>query len=274
MPGKIFNIDPPSTSKLHHYFIASDWHAEFLHKASFKALLRAADLAPKTRRYLIILGDFLDCDYLFKGDEMHKIYRKTMNGMDDFFVPKIKAECQWANEILDHLEKHFEKIYFVEGNHDWRLEEAHDSWVPPEYRHYFHLESLLHLRKRGMPHIPYNDWIQLGPKLMLTHGMYASKASALKLHYEASGGHNVIFGHVHRYEVKSFTTINETRQAISLPAMCTIDPAPKYLKGRPHNWSNGFMSLMLKQNGNFNYNIHQIWDGELSLLGQKLWDDL
>jgi hypothetical protein len=49
----------------------------------------------------------------------------------------------------------------------------------------------------------------------------------------------------------------------SLPAMCTLNP--EYIKNSENNWSNGYGTLHMKPNGNFNFFTHQIWDNELIL---------
>ena len=193
-----------------------------------------------------------------RGDNFKK-YIQRSEGMEDYFVYETEKEFTWGNEILDHLQKLFPQIIFIEGNHDWRFKWFMETHSPAAYRHNFCLPTQLQLKKRGISHIHYNDWLDIG-KLSITHGMWHS-TTALKKHYESAGGRSVIFGHLHKFECKSFQSRGETRQAWGLPAMCTLNP--EYLKNTENNWTNGFGLINMKSNGSFNYNTFQIWDNEL-----------
>jgi len=256
---KVKKLKLPGKGKVDSYFIANDWHSYHLHEPSFKILCKAAKKIPKQQRHLIINGDFLDCEHLMKRGENFQKYIKASNGIEDYFLPETQREYEWANEMLDQLEKIFQSITFIEGNHDWRFKWFMETLSPFAYRHNFCLPTQLHLKSRNILHVNYNDWLDLG-KLSITHGMYHG-STCVKKHYEAAGGRSVVFGHVHRFECRPFISRGETKQAWSLPAMCHLNP--EYIKNTENNWSNGFGIAHVKSNGNFNLNVYQVWDDEL-----------
>lgn len=260
---KVNRLDLPKRGMIDSYFIANDWHSYYLHGPSYRILCKAAKKIPKKQRKLILNGDFLDCEHLMKRGEGFKRWIKSASGIEEYFLPETEKEFLWGNEMLDHLQNIFPSIIFIEGNHDWRFKWFMENHSPVAYQHKFCLPSQLQLRSRNILHVNYNDWVDLG-KLSITHGMYHG-TTCVKKHYEASGGRSVVFGHVHRYECRPFVSRGETRQGWSLPAMCHLNP--EYIKNTESNWSNGFGVVHAKNNGNFNLNVHQIWDDEL------IWPD-
>ena len=171
-----------------------------------------------------------------------------------------KKEFEWGNKVLDEMQGITDYIYFNAGNHDWRYDNFKDNWAPLAYAHNFDYKKRLNFEERGIPFVDYNDWLDIG-ELAITHGMFHG-ATHLKKHYEACGK-SVIYGHVHHSDSKSFYFRNETKKAWSLPCMCNLNP--EYIKNRDTNWSNGYATVAMKSNGNFNVHIHEIWDNELIL---------
>ena len=107
----------------------------------------------------------------------------------------------------------------------------------------------------------YNDWLDFG-QLSITHGMYHGP-SAHKKHFQACGGRNVLFGHVHSSECETFVSRGVSKSAWSLPAMCELNP--HYIKNSETSWQNGYATVFMKPNGNFNLNIHLVLDNEICL---------
>ena len=261
---KITRIKTPVKGKTDFYFIAGDWHFEAMDKPSYSIMCQHAKTIPKNQRKLIINGDFLDAEFLMKKNEMFKIWSKKDNGCDEFFCPKADLEFEWANKILDELGEIFPKIYFVEGNHDWRYG-MFKEMCPREYAHNFDIVKRMYLEDREIPFVKYNDWLDVG-KLSITHGIYCG-TSALKKHYEASGGRNVVYSHVHHADSKSFICRGETKKVWSLP--CFSDTNPEYIKNRDNNWEKGYGTFAMKSNGNFHLNIHVVYDDSIILSNGK-----
>jgi len=247
--------------------IAGDWHSHHIHKPSVKALGNVADQWDKNNRLLIINGDFLDVEYLMAKQESFKININRQNGIEEYFLPLLEDEMAWGNNMLDQLQKVFKKIIFISGNHDWRIDWFGESkFCPHAYKHHFNLKLGLNLKKRDIDFIGYNNWLDWGA-LSITHGMFHG-TSACKNHFEASGGRNVIFSHVHQFEAKSFRSRGETKRSFSLPAMCHLNP--EYIKNTDNNWTNGFASIHMKANGHFNTYVYEIWDDQIILPNGKL----
>lgn len=263
--SKITKLKLPSKDKLHSYIIAGDWHSEHISNSSYNILLKMAKLIPKEQRRLIINGDFLDCVHLMgkKGD-LTKLAKDTY--VLELLAEESEVEYKWGNEKLDELQNIFDYIYFVEGNHDWRYRNFMDNYAPHAYKHNFNYVRRLELKERGIPFVKYNDWIDIGD-LSITHGMYHGP-TAIKKHYEVSGSRNVIFSHIHYADSKSFIKRGSTVKVWSLPAMSKL--SPEYLKNRENNWTNGFATVHMKHNGNFQCHIHEIWNNELILPTGKI----
>lgn len=242
-------------------FIAGDWHTGALNKPTFNIMLEHAKSLPPDMRNLIINGDFLDAAHLMKRDENFKKWIKRGEGIDDYFIPLSEQEFEWGNEVLDKLQDVFTDIIFVYGNHDWRYD-WFKSIISPAYAHNFDIQKQLKLAERKIDTVAYNNWLDWGERLTITHGMFHG-TTCHKKHYEACGAKNVIFSHVHSHDVKSFQVRGDTRNSISLPAMCDLNP--EYIKNSETNWSNGYGQILMRPNGKFNFYCHQIWDNKLVL---------
>lgn len=257
MPLKI-----DATKKIQHFIIASDWHSEHVHLPSFEILIKLAEKLGVNKTSLIILGDFLDVPYLMKKDEQFQKWSKRADALDNYFLPKLEEEMSLGNSILDRCNGKFKRIVYVEGNHELRLRWfSSQEFCPAAYKFNFCLKTKLKMHERGIEFVEYNDWVDLGDNLSLTHGMYHGP-SALKKHFDAAGK-SVMYGHVHSAEVKAFSCRGKTKKAWSLPTMGTL--SPEYLKGAVNPWTNGFALVSLKPNGHFQTHIMEIWDNELIL---------
>lgn len=263
--SKITRLKNPAPGKIKIFIVASDWHDDHLHEPTFKILIKFAKLLPKNQRNLIINGDFIDYEEFMPNNPNFRKWIKRTDGIEEFFLPAAERGYTWGNKYLDHLQEAFDEIIFIEGNHDWRIENFRKI-CNPAYAHNFDLPLHLKLKSRGIMHIPYNHWLDIG-NISITHGMYHG-STCLKKHSESAKGRSVIFGHIHHDESKCFTSRGDTIKAWSLPAMCSLNP--DYLRNRENNWTNGFGILRIKSNGNYNFHTHTIWDDELILESGKI----
>ena len=251
------------------YIVAGDWHSFHLDESAYKALIATAKSISKkngkSKVHLVINGDFLDVPYLMKKDEGFQFWKTKSVGIESFFIPMLDEECDWGNIILDELQKIFKTITLVGGNHcEARIRYFRESkHCPKAYKHYFDLEARLKLKERNIKLIKYNDFLQLGKNLFITHGMFHG-STCHKKHYEAVSS-SIIFSHIHNHGVKAFSCLGETKHSISLPAMCKLDP--EYLKGNTTNWSVGFGLVVLRPDNMFHFTCHQLWNDKLILPG-------
>jgi UDP-2,3-diacylglucosamine pyrophosphatase LpxH len=232
----------------------------FLNDKVFQLMLKYGKLLPPEDRAIIIGGDFLDAPFLMERKKEFKEALKA-KAFEEHFIPLAEEEILIGNSMLDAIQEVFPKVIFMQGNHDWRYGWFKDNCCPHAYKHNFDLELQLKLKERGIPVIEYNNWLDVG-NMSITHGMFHGSTHCKK-HYEASGGRNVIYGHVHHHECKSFMSRGHSKKAWSLPAMCDLNP--EYMKNKDSNWTNGFASMHMKCNGNFNLYIHEMYDEKIVL---------
>lgn len=263
---KISKIKAPVKGEISTYFIAGDWHTDAMHIPSFNIMLKMAKKLKKEKRKLIINGDFLDAPHLMARNPLYKKWDKRGDGMDSFFIPESEKELAWGNDILDKLQAVFSEIIYVEGNHDWRYRDFMKK-VSPDYAYNFDYRFKLGLNERNIKVVDYNDWLDLGTKLSITHGMYHG-STCHKKHYEASGGKSVIFSHIHYVGCKAFHVRGSTLHSWSLPAFSGLNP--EYIKNRETNWSNGFGIINLHSDNTFNFNTMQVWNDRLILPDGKV----
>lgn len=263
--GKVHYLKNPKNPQI--WFCASDWHLDHLHIESFNILCKHAKSLEPWHRNLIINGDFNDFSFLMPKNEGFKKWIDRKDGIDEFFIPHYEDEIKLANDTLDALQMIFKNIIFIHGNHDGpRVDLFREKFCPNGYKHIFHLDESMGLKQRGIKSIPYNDWLDFG-KIAITHGMFHGPTAHLK-HYMASGGKNTLFSHIHQYKSAPFMVRGETRSSTSTPSMATLNP--EYLKNAENSWHNGYVTLYMKPNGNFNLSPHLVWNNELMLPNGKI----
>jgi len=262
--GQIYRLDCPEIKTI---LIIGDLHSYHLHLPTFKAMLKYARVVEDP--WLIINGDIFDLEFFMPKNIKYKKWIKREDGIDEFFLPEFKRECKSVNSILDTLQKHFSKIIYIGGNHGNPRVDKFLSVCPFEYRPHFNIENSLHLKEREIDYIKYGDWLDITKNLTITHGSWHS-TTACKKHFEASGK-NVIFNHVHKYQVMPFITRGVTKYATSLPAMCNLNP--DYMKNSETNWVNGFGELNIYKNSH-SLNVY-LWKGDHMILprGIRISDD-
>lgn len=254
---------PPPVKGVDTYFIAGDWHIDHMDWPAFDILLKTARKfkSNKKDRKLIINGDFLDAAHLMARNPMYKQWINRSDGMDEYFIPVSDKELELGNRILDILQKNFSEIIYIFGNHDLRYNLMMKS-CPSDFAHNFDIRSRLKLSSRGIHTVEYNDWLDIGSKLSITHGAYHG-ATCHKKHYEAAGAKSVIFSHIHHVGCKAFQVRGNTHHVWSLPALCDLNP--EYIKNRETNWSVGFGVINMYEDSTFNFNIFQVWENRLIL---------
>lgn len=257
---KVTVLNLPKKPQL--WFIAGDFHSYSCHKPSYNILLSHARMLPKEHRNLFINGDFVDFACFMPKNPDFQTWVSRKEGCDNYFIPEYEKEVNWANETLDELQEVFENIIYIQGNHcSPRVDLFRENYCPAGYKDNFHFIRDIGLAKRKIGWVNYNDWLDFG-NLTLTHGM-AHGSTCLKKHYELSGGRNVVFNHVHTAECKTFSSRGVTRAVWSMPSMASLNP--HYIKNADTNWQNGYGTVSMKPNGNFNIHTHLIIDNELCL---------
>ncbi len=262
---KVTTIKKPAKGEVHCYFFISDLHSEHLHQPTYDIFIKHLKMIPREQRRVVIGGDFLDCLHLMLKDGAMKKAAKKVDVIKDILIPQSEIEFEWGNMILDEIQKYCDYVYFISGNHDTR----YHKWLtycPSEYAHHFDLPRRLNLKERGIPYVSYNDYLDVGT-LSMTHGMWHS-TTHLKKHIDGTDNYNIIYGHLHHGDSKSFYTRGKLKKAWSNPCMSALNP--DYIKNRDTNWTNGYITFQMKSNGNFNLQVHEIFDNELILSNGKI----
>lgn len=266
--GQILRMKLPTfKNEVHSYFVISDLHAQFLHLPSFKILCQHAKKVPFPA--LIINGDIFDLPFMMQKNPLFKRWIKRPDGIESFFIPEFQKECAIVNCILDTLLPLFEKIIFINGNHDSLRIESFLSSVPFEYHHHFNYREKLKLDDRKITVVEYGDWLDIGD-VSIIHGLYHNK-TCHKTHHEDCGK-SVIFGHIHKAGMVPFKQRGKTHHVWSLPCMSTLNP--EYTRKKTNDWDNGYGLLQVVKDGSFNFNLFTVWGDKLVLpSGEILYGD-
>lgn len=188
---------------------------------------------------IILGGDLLDYRYISSYSQSDEECRRDADFMNEFDI--LRAE-------LDVLQGHTKKIYYLEGNHEFRLEAYLRQ--NPILRRALCMEEVLDLGARKIPYILMPDQpLRLG-KLAFAHGWYYGVHYSKKTLDEYGG--NIVVWHAHRpqYYARRIRATNSEIGCWGLGCLCARDPF--YLKGRPNRWQNGFGVGYIQKNGYFN----------------------
>lgn len=264
--GKVAHRIPLPTSESHTFFIGGDLHGEHLDIPTFTKMIQLAQSVPN--KSFIINGDLYDASYAFKKEELFKHWKKIKTCAEDFFIPEFDKETKLVNDILDGLQTIFPKVYFVGGNHDEPRMNNIIEAVPHAYKGYFNIQEKLHLKKRNIPFIPHNDWLDIGHHFFsITHGI-AHGATAHKKHY-LDNPVNVIFSHIHSSHSIPFQSRGSTKRVVSAPTMAGLNP--DYMKNNDSNWENGFITLTVTPDPEvYSLNVHIVRNGKLVLMDGRV----
>lgn len=238
----------PKTNKS--ILIFSDIHVPF---HSIDALTCAIQYGRKNKVDAILLnGDTLD---------FYKLSRFTVDPLKIDFI----KEIEYAKQFLISLKKAMPKakIYFKVGNHEERLEnylkmKAPELWGIKD----FTLDSMLEFGRLGIEIIKDKRIVYAG-KMPILHGheirlgagtVSAARSLALKTKCSA------IVSHLHQTSQHTETRLDgKVLSTWSTGCMCELHPEYAPI----NKWNNGFLHLMLDDNGNYNVENFKIINGKL-----------
>lgn len=216
-------------------------HKKPLHdrKAANAFLQFVADFTPDV---VILGGDVLDC-----GPVSH--HNSTKPGQTEGLkLAADAAECRQS--FIEPLMKATSaaKHVFITGNHEAWLTQLLETL--PALEGMFDISSLLGL-DASWKVIPQGGYFDLG-KLTFMHGDTISGgehvAKAAVLNYERS----VRFGHFHTaatYTKNSPRDYKKAKSGVAVPCLC--HKTPKYGKGRPNRWVQGWQWGFVDSDGSF-----------------------
>jgi predicted phosphodiesterase len=243
---KIFHI-PPQHNRI---LVISDLHVPYHDVTAISIAIKYG--IDNGANCILINGDLLD---FFQISRFTKTKRKR----------SVSQELATARAILDRLNDAFPNtpIYFLEGNHDVRLE-LYLAEKAPELLdcEEFKLEVLLDAKKRNMVVFEDRTLIKAG-KLTITHGhllikgFFAPVSPARGAFLKAKS--SVLIGHTHKVSTHTETTIvNKMIVCYSTGCLCELQPDYNPFG---NNYSHGFAFIVTEPNGHYQVKNVQILDG-------------
>ena len=249
----------PSTSKLT-VVLADIHHPEYSHPA-FAAVLKFIRANKKKINRVVLLGDNMDCNNISRHTKGKPRLRMRGGLTKDFARFRRDIILPIENEIAPGTEK-----WCFLGNHEDWIEQWLDE--NPEFEGLVSFDKCAGLSKNGWQIIPQGEHRCVG-KAYLIHGdQVGSSQNVAKKLVEAFCA-TAVMGHVHT--ASSFTKVSQVKAkdkwiGITLPTMGTV--APKYAKGRPNSFTNGFGIIEEWPNGYVNIYVPIIIEGQFSFGGE------
>lgn len=210
------------------------------------------------------IGDCLDL-----GGISRHVKDDLIAQVDDLVETGLISLGKHFNKLMEKTPK--SKIYWIEGNHDQRL----DAFVKknPSWRKILD-NPLKLLRAFGdcdtskIEYVRLDDFeddFRLG-KMHFCHGFYTGKHTAAT-HADAYK-ENITFGHCHT--VQMFTNVHRSKPYAGYAIGHLMSKeGRKYLKGRPTRWVKGFAYYeYIKPNGIFTMHLLPIVNGQFIFDGR------
>ena len=207
---------------------------------------------------MVLGGDILDC-----GCISHHNHGKP-GAVEGFRLLGDAKELRKA--IIDPIEACNPKtLTYINGNHEAWLDQLCEQI--PALEGIVDVRSLLQLSDKWKV-VPQGGSHKLG-KLVFVHGDQLKGgehiAKAAVIAYEK----NIRFGHYHTYSAYTKTSSIDSKlpkTGIAVPCLCRKDP--KYGKGGPNRWAQGFLYGYVDKGGDFNDTVVIITDGKARINGK------
>lgn len=250
-----WTLRPDPGSALQRILFVPDTHRPYHDEQAWALMLRAARaLKP---HIIVILGDFADCFSISSHDKSPARASSLQQEMDD------------VSEGLDELlALGAERVIYVSGNHEWRLERYLTAKAPALWG-MLTLPEILRLAERGIEWVPYMRSIKVG-HLTITHDVGEAGIYAVKRARDAAEG-NIVIGHVHSMGLHySGSARGIVRVGAAFGWLGKYDVASDYIhaiKSR-RAWCHGFGVGMMEPNGTVHLQAVPIIDGRCVVNGE------
>lgn len=249
----------PTDSKLG--VILADIHHPDFCRPAFNAVLSFIQNNKDKISMVALLGDNMDCTNISRHTE-GKPRLRTRGGIAKDF-------SRFNRDILLPLEAAIapktRQLFFMGNHEDW-----FEQWLDknPEFEGMVSFEKALDLSKRGWEIVAQGDHRRIGKAYMI-HGDQVGYSMHVAKKLVDSFCATTIMGHVHT--ASSFTRTSHVKAedkwvGYTLPTLGTV--APKYAKGRPNAFVNGFGIVEVWPNDFVNVYTPIIFDGKFSYGGR------
>ena len=231
-----------------------DTHGSSIDNTAFQTFL--ADMEFLQPKEVVHLGDIIDCDgWLAAHHTVNYVAQTEYSYADDVIA---------GNLMTDQLQAACpkSKIWFIEGNHDLRVETwcitaAHKKRADVDFL-VKHLapKHQLHLEKRGIHWISRGDvhgdcvvggTLELG-RCFFTHPQTSSKHHAANM--SAKFGHNVVYGHTHRRDYFPGSDVKGDEWAAWSPG-CLCKLRKYWHHTEPFKHNHGYHIQLVNPDGSF-----------------------
>lgn len=249
----------PTASKL--WILLSDIHHPEVDKPAFNAALSFIAENKKLIEGVVLLGDNMNCENISRHTK-GKPRLRTRGGVNSDFV-KFNRDILLPLEAA--IEKTTKKVFFLGNHEDWL-----EQWLDenPEFEGIVSFDKNLHLTQRGWEVIPQGKHRCVG-KAFLVHGDQVGSSMYVAKKLVESFCATSIMGHVHAASMFTKTSQVKSKDkwvGYTLPTLGTL--SPKYAKGRPNSFLNGFGILEKWPNDYVNVYISIILEGKFSFGGK------
>ena len=241
--------------------ILSDIHHPEFNRRAFQAALSYIKANASSIEWVVLLGDNMNCENISRHTKGKPRLRSRGGFQRDL--------DQFNEEVLRPIEqvvaKKTRKV-FVLGNHEDWLEQWLDE--NPEFEGAVSFDKCLELTARGWKVVAQGDHYQIG-KAYLIHGDQVGSGMYVAKKLVDSYCATTIMGHVHTAGM--FTKMSDIKRedkwcGYTLPTLGTL--APKYAKGRPNAFINGFGIVEVQENEFVNVYIPIILNGRFAYGGE------
>lgn len=243
------------------WVIIPDLHHPEHSKAAFRAAVSFIQRNKHRIAGIVLLGDNMDCVNISRHTK-GKPRLRTRGGIARDFT-------RFNQDILLPLEAAIapgtEKVFFLGNHEDWL-----EQWLDenPEFEGIVSFDKTLNLTKRGWEVIKQGEHRTIG-KAYLVHGDGVGSGQNVAKKLVESFCATAIMGHVHTASMSTKVSQVKSKDkwiGYTLPTMGTV--SPKYAKGRPNAFVQGFGILELWPNNFINVYIPIISEGQFSFAGE------
>lgn len=243
------------------YVLLSDIHHPEHDPKAFRAAISFISKNKAKVKGVVLLGDNMDC-VNFSRHTKGKPRLRTRGGIARDFT-------RFNNEILKVIEDAVapgtKKIFFLGNHEDWL-----EQWLDenPEFEGVVSFDKCLGLSKRGWEVIQQGQTRRVG-KAYLLHGDAIGSGMNVAKKLVDNFCATAIMGHVHTASMHTKVSQAKAKDkwaGYTLPTLGTV--SPKYAKGRPNAFVQGFGIVEKWPNDFINVYIVITIDGKFSFGGE------
>ncbi|MCP4527515.1 MAG: hypothetical protein GY833_16600 [Aestuariibacter sp.] len=241
--ASVFPMQRPISSAkgLRHVVALFDMHLPGRHGLMEPAAQAAMKYIYDTKPDEVILGgDFITFDSLSSWNAGKPGKLKGLSTSRDLKI---------GNLVLDMLQQATNKVTWIAGNHERRVQEWVDKH-PNQVGDILDIQQMFRLYDRSIDYIPESGFYQIGEARFI-HGFTAQKYHAA--HTLAGMGTNTFYGHAH--DIQSFSQLRfpSGKPIIAQCCGCLCRFDYEYMQRKPTKWVNAFLVIYFNDDGTFNH---------------------